>query len=238
MPTEEGEESPRESIPEKFDGGNVIMHCVLHEDKERFAKVFDDAENPDYESASVLLKQRSEVGKSPIEVACMLGRADILKDIIKRGCDVNAANGSGYCPIHFAAAWGHVKCLEALVESGASVDCTTRHGELAKEIAFRYDHNHCVYYLNWAAAKLALVAFISHARELIADPEKLQGMKLTKEEKTTILGSCSEKQEWLENTTDATADDFIAKKTELEKQIDVILNKTISPAPTTENGKK
>uniref|UniRef100_H2ZBH1 Uncharacterized protein n=1 Tax=Ciona savignyi TaxID=51511 RepID=H2ZBH1_CIOSA len=190
-----------------------------------FYRVFEDTENPYYETASSLLIQRSNVGKSPIEIACMLGRAEILKEIIKRGCSVNEANGAGYCPVHFAAAWGKLGCLEVLVESGASVDCRTNHGELAKDIAYRYDQNHCVYYLNWAAAKLDLLAFIAHVRELIADPEKLQGIKLTKDEKSTILSSCTEKQEWVESTSDGKAEEFLEKKTELEKQVDLVLNK-------------
>jgi len=35
------------------------------------------------------------------------------------------------------------------------------------------------------AAKSTLTLFIAHIREMIADPEKLQGVKLTKEEKVS-----------------------------------------------------
>ena len=36
-------------------------------------------------------------------------------------------------------------------------------------------------------AKAALEKFIAHVRELVADPEKLQGVKLTKDEKVRSL---------------------------------------------------
>ena len=46
---------------------------------------------------------------------------------------------------------------------------------------------------------------------------------------STALGACSEKQEWTDNTPEATVDDFMSKKDELEKQVETILNKVNSP---------
>jgi len=43
------------------------------------------------------------------------------------------------------------------------------------------------------------------------------------------MTSCTEKQEWLECVTDASAEDFLMKKSDLEKQVEVIMNKVNSP---------
>ena len=49
---------------------------------------------------------------------------------------------------------------------------------------------------------------------------------------STALGSCNEKTEWIENTPEATVEDFLAAKSELEKQVEGILNKAGSPGNT------
>ncbi|XP_076823767.1 ankyrin repeat domain-containing protein 45-like [Clavelina lepadiformis] len=239
MPSLDDDNVCENEQPEVIDGGNIVFHCTLHGDHERLSKVFDDGEDQQHENATSTLNEKNYIGKTPIQLACILGRVDVLKELLKRGCDIQQSNSSGYTLMHFAACWNKRACLEVLFEAGAKIDCRTENGESVKQLALRYNHQDCVDFMDWAAARLTLVDFIAHVRAMVTDPEKLQGVKLSKEEKNTTLGSCSEKQEWLENTSDATLQDFMLKKLDLEKQVELILDKVNSPAPPTGNsGKK
>lgn len=46
---------------------------------------------------------------------------------------------------------------------------------------------------------------------------------------STALGACNEKEEWIEETTEASAEDFLTKKSDLEKQVEFLTNKVNSP---------
>nr|CAB3221794.1 ankyrin repeat domain-containing protein 45-like [Phallusia mammillata] len=231
----EAVEENEQTAQEEFDGENVIMHCTLHDDLERLNSVFTNPDDANHDNAAELLTQRVKLGKTPLELASMLGRVDILKDLIKRGADPNQASPSGYTPMHFAASWGQVSCLEALFEAGASIEARSCHGENPKQIAVRYEKKPSIEFLDWAAAKMTLVQFIAHIREMIADPEKLQGVKLSKEEKSTAIGSCNEKEEWISETPDATAEEFMMKKLDLEKQVEFLTEKVNSPGVLTQD---
>lgn len=105
--------------------------------------------------------------------------------------------------------WGQLDTLKTLVELNADFQAVSFRGEKAVDVAWRYDKLDCAEYLAWAGekvkhfstesnlvmikadydfffllteAKQSLQALIQDVRDIIADPEKVQG-KLNKEDK-------------------------------------------------------
>lgn len=104
--------------------------------------------------------------------------------------------------------WGQLDTLKTLVELNADFQAVNFRGEKAVDVARRYDKLDCAEYLAWAGekvkhfstesnlvmikadddffllteAKQSLQALIQDVRDIIADPEKVQG-KLNKEDK-------------------------------------------------------
>lgn len=223
----------------KYDDDNVVMHFTLRGDINSLKHAFDNTDDPGHETVSEKINLRNEVGKTPLETACMLGKDDVVAELIRRGADVNLQTHNGYTPLHVAACWGSRSCVEVLVENGAKLNVRNKHGETARHASVRYNKDECVLYLDWAAAKKTLEDFVAQLREMVSDPEKLQGVKLTKEEKSTVLSACNEKQEWLEGNLEVTANDFLMKKEELERDVEAVTTKVNSPPPNTgSTGKK
>ncbi|XP_039270106.2 ankyrin repeat domain-containing protein 45-like [Styela clava] len=233
MPAADEPVESEETQEIKFDDDNIVMHCALRGDLDMLKAALDNNDDPHHDVALEKINQRNNVGKTPLEIACMLGRENIVQELIKRGVDVNDQTGAGYSALHIAASWGSRHCLEVLVENGAKLNARNNHGETARLAASRYNKEECVQFLDWAAAKKTLEDFIAELREMISDPEKLQGIKLSKEEKTSTISTCNEKQEWLDNNPEATVTDFLSKKQELEKDVENLLAKINSPPPNT-----
>ncbi len=104
--------------------------------------------------------------------------------------------------------WGQLDTLKTLVELNVDFQAVNFRGEKAVDVARRYDKLDCTEYLAWAGekvkhfstesnlvmikadddffllteAKQSLQALIQDVRDIIADPEKVQG-KLNKEDK-------------------------------------------------------
>lgn len=215
------------------------MYFTLRGDLESLTSAFEEISDQEQEALMDKLDLRNSYGKTPLEMACVLGKDGILSELIKRGADVNLHTSNGYTPLHIAACWGSRPCLEILVENGANLGARNTHGETARHAAMRYSMEECTQYLDWADARKTLRDFMTHLREMLSDPEKLQGVKLTKDEKSTVLSACNEKQEWLDTNPEATASDFLLKKEELEKDVEAITTKVNSPPPNTgSTGKK
>lgn len=60
-----------------------------------YPRVLSDHNNAYHESATSLLNVRNSEGKSPLDMACMLGRVNILKLLIKYGADLSSSTPSG-----------------------------------------------------------------------------------------------------------------------------------------------
>lgn len=98
------------------------------------------------EIALMLMKAGSRVddaartrlqGSTMLHLAAKSGDLRIVREIIKRGGDVNEIDSAGQTPLHIAAQLGHVQVAEQLVRDGAKVNLRDRKGatplRLAKE---------------------------------------------------------------------------------------------------------
>lgn len=221
-------EEPEEPVEVLLPNTNIVTHCVLKNDVERLRKSFEDDEDPYKETVADLINSRGRDGKSPLDLTSTLGRIELAKELILRGAEVNSANIKGYTALHHAAAWGKVSLLKVLVDALADLQLKTAHGERARETALRYNQTECVDFLDWAEAKSELLEAIRNHQEFLTDPERNQG-RLTKEDKNIITNSCKEKTEWVENTSDATTQDFISQRQNLDEIITPIIQKLNEP---------
>ncbi|KAK3088369.1 hypothetical protein FSP39_018326 [Pinctada imbricata] len=222
------EETEEEVVEVLLPNTTIVTHCILKNDIERLQKSFEDDTDPYKETVQELLNTRGDDGKSPLDLAAMLGRIDMSKELIQRGAEINSVTSKGYCALHHAAAWGRIGVLKVLVEAIADLQIKNVNGERARETALRYNKTECVDFLDWAEAKFALLDTIKTYQETIADPEKVQG-RLAKDDKNIVINSCKEKAEWVENTTDATTQDFISQKAALDEIVEPILLKLMEP---------
>lgn len=65
---------------------------------------------------------------APVADAAMKGDLEAVRELLRAGADVNAAQGDGMSALHWAAEHGDLEMAEVLVYAGAVVDATTRIG--------------------------------------------------------------------------------------------------------------
>uniref|UniRef100_A0A5S6KT41 Iroquois-class homeodomain protein irx-3 n=1 Tax=Xenopus tropicalis TaxID=8364 RepID=A0A5S6KT41_XENTR len=159
---------------------NTVLECTLKDDLQALKLLFEDPSEP--EKVTDLLLKKDFMGRNVLFPACILGRCEVVKELIKYGASVNSLTSRGYSPLHCAAAWGQLDMLKTLVEMGADIKACNFCNEKAYEIAIRYNKTECADFLAWAEAKLELKIYISFVHQSITDLEKLQG-KLNKEYK-------------------------------------------------------
>ena len=72
--------------------------------------------------------QAATAGPAPIADAAMNGDGAAVRALLKKGVDVNAAQGDGMTALHWAAMKGDAEMAQMLVFAGANVRATTRLG--------------------------------------------------------------------------------------------------------------
>src|SRR5580765_55628 len=66
---------------------------------------------------------------TPVADSAMRGDRDALRDLLKQGSDVGAAQGDGMTALHWAAERGDAAMADMLVYAGANVSEVTRIGQ-------------------------------------------------------------------------------------------------------------
>ena len=74
---------------------NIAMRCVMKSLTQRFAKCFDDEEDPFHDTVEGQMNERDENGKSPLDFGAILGRIEMLKELLPRGAEVNSVPEKG-----------------------------------------------------------------------------------------------------------------------------------------------
>ena len=75
---------------------NAALHYAMTGDVDKLVQCFEDASNPNHESIGALINQRSpDDGRMPLDWAALLGHANMVTELLKRGVDVNSVSGKG-----------------------------------------------------------------------------------------------------------------------------------------------
>lgn len=224
--TDQDEETEKEpDILEDVD--NIALFCTLENQLERFVRCIEDENDPQHERLSGKIDTVNAEGKTALHMASILGRMDMLTALINHGSDVNFSSGTkGYTALHLSSAWGKIESLKALVENGSELQQKTGNGERAREVAARYSHAECVDFLDWAEAKQTLQKTLVTLHETITDPEKIQG-KLSRDDKNIMNNLIKGKSEWIETMKEATTQDFMEQKEEVDQTAAPILEKLL-----------
>ncbi|KAK2900816.1 hypothetical protein Q8A67_008931 [Cirrhinus molitorella] len=199
----------------------TVLLCALDDDVEGLKSLLESSDTQQPEN---ILWEKDEMGRNALFAACIFGRSGIVRELVQNGADVNELTPRGYSPLHYSAMWGQLDTLKSLVDLNADLQAVNFCGEKAVDLARRYDKLDCAEYLAWAEAKHSLQALIQDVRDIIADPEKVQG-KLNKEDKTMCINTCSAKFDWIHNNKNATIQDFTEQKKHLEDVLAPILLK-------------
>ncbi|XP_014046122.2 ankyrin repeat domain-containing protein 45 [Salmo salar] len=217
---------------------NAVFHYALTGDIEGLQKHLEnECLSGNEEPPEDLFWEKDEMGRNALFIACMLGRSTTVRELLKHGAHVNECTARGYSPLHCAALWGQLETVKTLVELGADMQAKNFRRERAMEVASRYSKMDCAEYLTWAEAKQDLQSYITHVRDTIADPEKVQG-KLNKEDKIICTNTCSVKSDWIQNAKNPSIQDFIEQRRHLEDIIIPILSKLTTQPDVTAKASK
>ncbi|KAG8436685.1 hypothetical protein GDO86_007684 [Hymenochirus boettgeri] len=216
---------------------NAVLDCTLKGDVQALSLLFEDPADPGQEKATSQLLEQDLIGRNALFSACILGRCEIIKELVKYGANVNIQTVRGYSPLHCAAAWGQLEVLKCLVELRADIKACNFCNENASELAARYNQVECADFLAWAEAKHDLKLYIGITQKSITDLEKIPG-KLGKEYKNQTMNACKSKNDWLEHTKNPTTQDFVEQRQHLETIMQTILSKINTSRPESEKSHK
>ena len=121
------------SIKEADKQGNTSLHLATQFDKQENHKILDvffdnkDIPNDDLKDC---LTAKNNVGMTPLHVACAVGNADSVNQLLDAGKEsgikvtdiINAADNNGALPISLAITSKNLSMMEVLIQKGAIVD--------------------------------------------------------------------------------------------------------------------
>uniref|UniRef100_A0A8C2TBW0 Oxysterol-binding protein-related protein 1 n=1 Tax=Coturnix japonica TaxID=93934 RepID=A0A8C2TBW0_COTJA len=84
-------------------------------------------------------RSKSNMGWTPLHLACYFGHAVVVEDLLKAGADVNVLNDMGDTPLHRAAFTGRKEVVMLLLQYNADTSIVNGSGETAKEVTHDKD---------------------------------------------------------------------------------------------------
>ncbi|KAH0617768.1 hypothetical protein JD844_016341, partial [Phrynosoma platyrhinos] len=82
---------------------------------------------------------KSNLGWTPLHLACYFGHTNVVKDLLEAGADVNVLNDMGDTPLHRAAFTGRKEVVLLLLESDADTSIVNGNGQTAKDVTHNKD---------------------------------------------------------------------------------------------------
>ena len=92
---DENQEEQEEEVEILLPNSTIVTHCILKNDIPRLTQCFENDTDPYKETVVELLNERDPDGKSPLDIAATLERADMMKELLQRGADVNSVSEKG-----------------------------------------------------------------------------------------------------------------------------------------------
>jgi hypothetical protein len=115
---------PNTPSPETLDG----LFLALREGSLKAAQALIDWPKTKVET-------RTPQDESPLMMACLRGQAEVARQLIARGADVNK---TGWTPLHYAATNGHVAIMQMLLDENAYIDAESPNGTTPLMMAAMY----------------------------------------------------------------------------------------------------
>ncbi|NWU63635.1 OSBL1 protein, partial [Pterocles burchelli] len=84
-------------------------------------------------------QSKSNMGWTPLHLACYFGHAVVVEDLLKAGAEVNVLGGGGDTPLHRAAFTGRKEVVMLLLQHNADTGGGGGSGETAKEVTHDKD---------------------------------------------------------------------------------------------------
>nr|XP_028693833.1 oxysterol-binding protein-related protein 1 isoform X3 [Macaca mulatta] len=79
-------------------------------------------------------RSKSNLGWTPLHLACYFGHRQVVQDLLKAGAEVNVLNDMGDTPLHRAAFTGRKELVMLLLEYDADTTVVNGSGQTAKEV--------------------------------------------------------------------------------------------------------
>ncbi len=95
------------------EGSTAIMPAILRGQTDVIRYLISKGANTNY-------KITSGHKFSPLQLACQLGHADIVRSLLDAGADVNSVAGDGSTPLISAVFKGHIDVVKMLLDHGAN----------------------------------------------------------------------------------------------------------------------
>ncbi|XP_042819174.1 oxysterol-binding protein-related protein 1 isoform X1 [Panthera tigris] len=81
-------------------------------------------------------RSKSNLGWTPLHLACYFGHRQVVQDLLKAGAEVNVLNDMGDTPLHRAAFTGRKELVMLLLEYNADSTVVNGSGQTAKEVTY------------------------------------------------------------------------------------------------------
>ncbi|XP_040335138.1 oxysterol-binding protein-related protein 1 isoform X2 [Herpailurus yagouaroundi] len=81
-------------------------------------------------------RSKSNLGWTPLHLACYFGHRQVVQDLLKAGAEVNVLNDMGDTPLHRAAFTGRKELVMLLLEYNADTAVVNGSGQTAKEVTY------------------------------------------------------------------------------------------------------
>ncbi|MBY0353714.1 ankyrin repeat domain-containing protein [Candidatus Babeliales bacterium] len=103
---------------------SFLLHRLACEGTLQDIEAFFNERNFDEQECVAVVNQADDGGRgmTPLQWACLMGKADIVDFLCVFGADVSMVNGFGYSPAYYAIVACSLASLQALFQYGAGID--------------------------------------------------------------------------------------------------------------------
>lgn len=126
--------------------GQVALYLAIRDDSPEVLDVLWSWPGVDFNA-------RNRVGETPLMMAALKGKVDVMKKLLALGVPVQQP---GWSPLHYAATGPSVEAVQLLLDHGAAVDVRSPNGSTPLMMAARYGDERSVDLLLRSGADLSL----------------------------------------------------------------------------------
>ena len=111
-----------------------------------------------------------------LHLFAMHGRANVVRELVRRRLDVDALDEGGQTALHWAARTGREECARILLEAGAGINSRNGYGNTPLHLAVLYGHEACVALLLQQGADYSIENIAGERPIILADRFRYRGI--------------------------------------------------------------